>query len=131
MTATAINGTATPTLSLSNGATATYTTFDAAGLHFSYTVQAGLAEDTSDLVATGLNLNGATVDHAASTGFATQTTYAVGSRPSSVTTADVNHDGKVDLLTQRTARRCRCCWATVTARSARRPPSRPAMPRSR
>src|SRR5450631_2957812 len=55
-------GGATPTLSLNNGATATYTGFDSAGLHFGYTVQSA-AENTANLVATGLLLNGATVNH--------------------------------------------------------------------
>lgn len=57
------SGGATPTLTLSNGATATYTGHDAAGLHFSYTVQAGHSEDTSDLLVTGLSLNGARLDN--------------------------------------------------------------------
>ena len=120
----------TPTLSLSNGATATFTGFDADGLHFSYTVQAG--QDTADLVATGLDLNGATVDHAASFGLC-RADHLRGRRR----TALGDDGGREPRWPRRShhgerlATRCRCCWATVTARSARRPPSRSAMVRTR
>ena len=48
--------------------------------------------------------------------------------PLSVTTADVNGDGRRRPRhgERQPATRCRCCWATATARSARRPPSRSA-----
>ena len=55
----------TPTLSLSNGGTASYTGGTATGaLTFSYTVGAG--QDTGDLAVTSFNLNGATLQDAAS-----------------------------------------------------------------
>jgi hypothetical protein len=91
------SGGATPTLSLNNGGTATYTGFDSAGLHFRYIAQSA-AESTADLVVTDLSLNGATVNHDASFGFAAQATFATGSLPTSVTTADVNRDGHADLI---------------------------------
>ena len=53
-----------PTLSLNNGATASYSGGSSSNaLTFSYTVGAG--EDTSDLAVTSFNLNGATVNDAA------------------------------------------------------------------
>ena len=55
----------TPTLSLSNGGTASYTGGTGTGtLTFSYTVGAG--QDTGDLAVTSFNLNGATLQDAAS-----------------------------------------------------------------
>ena len=55
----------TPTLSLNNGGTASYTGGTATSvLTFSYTVGAG--QDTGDLAVTSLNLNGATLQDAAS-----------------------------------------------------------------
>ena len=49
--------------------------------------------------------------------------YAVGSAPTALVTGDFNGDGRTDLAvangnlgTDRT--RCRCCWATATARSS-------------
>ena len=55
----------TPTLSLSNGGTASYTGGTGTGTFtFSYTVGAG--QDTGDLAVTSFNLNGATLQDAAS-----------------------------------------------------------------
>ena len=54
----------TPTLSLSNGGTASYTGGTGTALTFSYTVGAG--QDTGDLTVTSFNLNGATLQDAAS-----------------------------------------------------------------
>ena len=93
-----VSGGSMPTLSLSNGATANYFNFDETGLHFFYTVQAGHAEDTNDLVVTGLSLNGASVNHVASFSFTPPSFAAPGSFPHSVTSADVNGDGKADLI---------------------------------
>ncbi|WP_424594658.1 beta strand repeat-containing protein [Bradyrhizobium sp.] len=53
----------TPTLSLSNGGTASYTGGTGTALTFSYTVGAG--QDTGDLAVTSFNLNGATLQDAA------------------------------------------------------------------
>ena len=53
----------TPTLSLSNGGTASYTGGSGTALTFSYTVGAG--QDTGDLAVTSFNLNGATLQDAA------------------------------------------------------------------
>src|SRR5258708_633920 len=49
----------TPTLSLNNGGTASYTGGSGTALSFSYTVGAG--QDTGDLTVTSFNLNGATL----------------------------------------------------------------------
>src|SRR5258708_6380849 len=54
----------TPTLSLNNGGSASYTGGTGTALSFSYTVGAG--QDTGDLTATSFNLNGATLQDAAS-----------------------------------------------------------------
>ena len=54
----------TPTLSLNNGGTASYTGGTGTALSFSYTVGAG--QDTGDLAVTSFNLNGATLQDAAS-----------------------------------------------------------------
>ena len=97
------SGGSMPTLTLSNGARATYAGFDSAGLHFSYTVQAGQGQDIPDLVVTNLLLNGASVHHTATVGFAAQATYTVGRDPTSVMTADVNHDGNADLIVTNSA----------------------------
>ncbi len=53
----------TPTLSLSNGGTASYTGGTGTALTFSYTVGAG--QDTGDLAVTSFNVNGATLQDAA------------------------------------------------------------------
>ena len=53
----------TPTLSLNNGGTASYTGGTGTALSFSYTVGAG--QDTGDLTVTSFNLNGATLQDAA------------------------------------------------------------------
>jgi hypothetical protein len=89
----------TPTLTLSNGATATYTGFDSTGLHFSYTVQSGLSEDTAGLQVTALLLNGATVDHDATISFAARSTHPSGGSPFTIATADIDGDGHADLVT--------------------------------
>ena len=49
----------TPTLTLNDGATATYTGASGNALTFSYTVAAG--QNTSDLAVSAVNLNGATI----------------------------------------------------------------------
>ena len=49
----------TPTLTLNDGGTATYTGGSGTALTFSYTVAAG--QNTSDLAVTAVNLNGATI----------------------------------------------------------------------
>lgn len=92
-----------PILTLSNGATATYAGYDAAGLRFTYTVAAG--QDTAGLTVTDLDLKGATVAHASVFGFGTPTEYAAGAQTVStyaVFAADVNGDGKADLVTANT-----------------------------
>ena len=53
----------TPTLSLSNGGTASYSGGSGTALSFSYTVGAG--QDTGDLAVTSFNPNGATLQDAA------------------------------------------------------------------
>ena len=60
--------------------------------------------------------------------FAAQQTFATGSGPASVTAADVNGDGKPDLIVanDESATRCRCC-----STPPRRAPPRPASPPSR
>jgi hypothetical protein len=65
--------------------------------------------NTADLVATGLSLNGSTVNHDASLGFATQAIYATGDTPISVTTADVNGDGHPDLVVTNDSRALKDC----------------------
>ena len=146
------SGGATPSLTLNNGATALFTgTTPPGGLMFMLTVAAGT--DTSDLVVTGFNSNGATVrvrpGHSAlpsqasplagtaspsqrptltatasrtsssrmpptgskccsatgSGGFAAPVTYATGDTPVAVTVADLNDDGRLDLIETDTAGR--------------------------
>jgi FG-GAP-like repeat/FG-GAP repeat len=63
---------------------------------FDYTVAAG--QDTPDLQVSGLTLNGATIANPGTVSFEPAITYATASNPSSVTTADVNGDGKPDLI---------------------------------
>lgn len=95
----AVSVTGAPTLSLGNGASAVYdaATSTATSLHFVYTVAAG--EDTGDLTVTGLALNGGSVSTVGSFSLATQTTAAAGTQPYSIVSADLNGDGKLDLVT--------------------------------
>ncbi|MGE7419076.1 FG-GAP-like repeat-containing protein, partial [Methylobacterium tarhaniae] len=87
---------ARPSLTLSNGATASYAGFNASGLQFTYTVQVG--DDTADLKASSLALAGATIEHATPDGF--QTSSSTGTDLSrSAEAADVDGDGKLDLIT--------------------------------
>lgn len=85
----------TPSLALSNGATATYVKSDASGLHFTYTVQAG--QDTADLVVQSLALNEATVTHKGGTIFTPDSTLYL-FRGGLVELADVDNNGTVDLI---------------------------------
>ena len=65
-----------------------------------------------------------TLPGAATPSFAAQQTFATGSTPISVTAADVNGDGKPDLIVANLGpARCRCCSTTCTQsppRAARR-----------
>ena len=66
--------------------------------------------------------------------FQPQVTYAVGSSPDAIVAGDFTGDGQLDLaVANRHHRRgirppiptpCRCCWATATARSSPRSPTR-------
>ena len=58
--------------------------------------------------------------------FQTQVTYAVGSYPVALVTGDFNGDGRTDLAVANNGGTtpCRCCWATATARSSPRSPTR-------
>ena len=58
--------------------------------------------------------------------FQPQVTYAVGSIASAIVAGDFTGDGRTDLAVAnvRRQRPCRCCWATATARSSPRSPTR-------
>ncbi|MHC2000252.1 cadherin-like domain-containing protein [Methylobacterium sp. CM6241] len=95
---TAVTVTGAPRLTLSNGATATYAGLDGEGrATFTYTIAAG--EDDARLTVTGLDLNGGSLDRPGLLDFATAPNVTVGGAPASVTVADVNEDGKLDILT--------------------------------
>ncbi|MBO1018361.1 VCBS repeat-containing protein [Methylobacterium sp. SD274] len=95
---TAVAVTGAPRLTLSNGATATYAGLDGEGrATFTYTIAAG--EDDASLTVTGLDLNGGSLDRPGLLDFATAPNVTVGGAPASVTVADVNEDGKLDILT--------------------------------
>ncbi|WP_298965458.1 FG-GAP-like repeat-containing protein [uncultured Methylobacterium sp.] len=87
----------TPFLTLSNGGQALYTGTDGSGRsQFTYTAAAG--QTTSGLTVTGLTLNGGTVTDPGETRFVSTTDVPTDNAPNSVTTADVNGDGRQDLL---------------------------------
>ena len=58
--------------------------------------------------------------------FQPQVTYAVGSDPDAIVAGDFNGDGRTDLAVANYGQTtpCRCCWATATARSSPRSPTR-------
>ena len=58
--------------------------------------------------------------------FQPQVTYAVGQCPDAIVAGDFTGDGRTDLAVANHDRRqrCRCCWATATARSSPRSPTR-------
>ena len=58
--------------------------------------------------------------------FQPQVTYAVGSDPIAIVAGDFNGDGRLDLAVANdsTTTPCRCCWATATAPSSPRSPTR-------
>ena len=90
--------TGTPSLSLNDGATASYSS-GSGGSTLIFTYIVGASQTAANLTATALNLNGGTIGVGSSTAsFGTQTTYATGTAPRSVTTADVNGDGKADII---------------------------------
>ncbi|RVU18718.1 FG-GAP-like repeat-containing protein [Methylobacterium oryzihabitans] len=87
----------TPFLTLSNGGQAVYSGTDGSGRpRFTYTAAAG--QTTSGLTVTGLTLDGGTVRDPGETSFVSATDIGTGSLPRSVTTADVNGDGRQDIL---------------------------------
>jgi hypothetical protein len=94
----AVAVTGAPTLALSDGGIASYNASASTptSLVFNYTVAA--AQTASDLLVTGLDLNGATITVPGTLSFAAASLYAVGQTPYSVTVADVNGDGKPDLV---------------------------------
>ncbi|KMO42288.1 hypothetical protein VQ03_11125, partial [Methylobacterium tarhaniae] len=88
----------TPYLTLSNGKQAAYTGSDTNGNPaFTYTVAAG--DDTTSLKVTGLTLNGGLIGMPGVNGFSPSTTDSITSNPVAVTSADVNGDGNLDLIT--------------------------------
>jgi Big-like domain-containing protein/VCBS repeat protein len=89
--------TGTPQLTLSNGGLAIYGGVDANGKpQFVYHVSAG-DQDTSDLVITGLDLNGGTITAPSQTSLVRHD-VATEPGPTTVNVADVNDDGKADLI---------------------------------
>ncbi|KAB1071169.1 FG-GAP-like repeat-containing protein [Methylobacterium planeticum] len=92
----ALVGDLPPTLSLSNGMTAIYSRYDAAGLHFSYTVASG--DDTPDLQVSSLDLNGATISATGNISFSAFTTFPAGTSPLTAVLADLNGDSKLDVV---------------------------------
>ena len=58
--------------------------------------------------------------------FQPQVTYAVGSGPDAIVAGDFTGDGRLDLAVANvsTTTPCRCCWATATAPSSPRSPTR-------
>ncbi|KMO35124.1 SwmB domain-containing protein [Methylobacterium aquaticum] len=89
----------TPSLSLSNGATAAYTGVDGSGNpQFTYTVAAG-DTDTSGLTVTGLALNGGSITGVKSLSFGNHVEFATGNGSYAVVLEDVNGDHKLDIVT--------------------------------
>ena len=63
--------------------------------------------------------------------FQPQVTYAVGAEPRRIVAGDFNGDGRTDLAVANwtATTPCRCCWATATAPSSPRSPTRWGRPR--
>ncbi|KQP53645.1 cadherin-like domain-containing protein, partial [Methylobacterium sp. Leaf108] len=96
-TESAIDVVGTPVLTLDNGGSASYAGLDDDGrATFIYTVASG--QDTTDLTVTGLSPDGGSLDKAGTFGLGTAADVSVGSDPNSVTVADVNGDGHLDIL---------------------------------
>ncbi|MGE7416486.1 beta strand repeat-containing protein, partial [Methylobacterium tarhaniae] len=88
----------TPFLTLNNGKQATYIGTDGPGkLQFTYTVAAG--DDTTGLKVTGLTLNGGKIGAPGTIVLSQGTPPSTDSTPVAVTSADVDGDGKLDLIT--------------------------------
>ena len=100
----AVTVTGVPELVLSNGGHAAYAGLNADGQPiFTYTIEEGDG-DTSGLSVTGIDTTNGTVDgRDAEMSFATPISVSVGNAPSHHAVADVNGDGKLDILTANAA----------------------------
>ncbi len=90
--------TGVPTLITTDGGVAFYVATSSNPLDLAFVYTVGLEDSSSNLTIAGLTTNGGSIHSIASLAFASPTIFATGDQPRDIVSADLNFDGKDDLV---------------------------------